>query len=55
MDDERGRKRSWDPVPVIVIAVVLLVALAGWWLFPTIERAISNQDCVASGHVNCGS
>jgi hypothetical protein len=47
-------RRSWDPVPVLVLAVILLAGLAAWWAFPRVQRALSSQDCVASGHVNCG-
>ena len=42
-----------DLMPVVVLAAIILVALAGWLIFPAVQRAVSNQDCVASGHVNC--
>ena len=47
-------RRPRDLLPLIVLAVILIVVLAGWLVFPTIQRTISNQDCIASGHVNCG-
>lgn len=37
------------------IAFVLLVAalIAGVWLFPRIYAYMSQQDCIASGRINC--
>ena len=46
--------RRLDLVPVLVLAVILAAGLAAWWAFPRVQHALSNQDCVASGHVNCG-
>ena len=43
-----------DLVPVVVLAVLTVIALAGWLIFPAVQRAVSHQDCIASGHVNCG-
>lgn len=56
MADERDRRRRSYPdlVPALVLAAVLLAGLAGWWLFPLALHALSYQDCIASGHVNCG-
>jgi antibiotic biosynthesis monooxygenase (ABM) superfamily enzyme len=53
MVDERERRRSWDLLPVLVLAAILLLGLLGWWVFPLVQHAVSNQDCVASGHDNC--
>ena len=53
MADEHHRRRSWDPLPILVLAAILLLALVGWWVFPSVQHALSQQDCVASGHDNC--
>lgn len=53
MADDQDRRRSWDPLPILVLAVILLLALAGWWAFPLVQHAVSQRDCVASGHDNC--
>ena len=37
----------------VLVAAVLLFALA-YWLFPVLQHWLSNQDCIASGRVNCG-
>jgi multidrug resistance efflux pump len=47
-------RRQFDIVPMAVLVAILVVGLAAWWAFPRVQRALSNQDCVASGHVNCG-
>lgn len=54
MADERERRRSWDLLPILVLAAILLLALVGWWVFPAVQRAVLNQDCIAAGHENCG-
>jgi len=48
-------RRPRDVLPILVLAAIVLVALAVWWLFPRVLRAVSYQDCIASGHVNCGN
>ena len=53
MADGRDPRQRRDLVPLLVLAAILLVVLAGWWLFPLAQRAISDQDCIASGHDNC--
>ncbi|MBV9782750.1 MAG: hypothetical protein JO264_02925 [Acidisphaera sp.] len=45
----------WDIIPLLVLAGLILAGLAGWWLFPTFYRYISNQDCIASGRTDCPS
>jgi hypothetical protein len=40
-------------MPLAVLAAIILVAVAGWLLFPAVQRTLSHQDCIASGHVNC--
>ncbi len=53
MDDQRDRRRPRDFLPVVVLAGLLLLALIGWWVFPLVQHAVSQQDCIASGHDNC--
>ena len=53
MADEQDRRRSWDLLPALVLAAILLLALVGWWVFPLVHHVVSQQDCVASGHDNC--
>jgi hypothetical protein len=40
-------------VPIITLAAIVLLILAGWWLFPRVQAALSFQDCVATGRANC--
>ncbi|HTR34914.1 MAG TPA: hypothetical protein VMH80_03360 [Bryobacteraceae bacterium] len=40
-------------VPLFVLALVLLVMLVGWLLFPRLQRMIAFQDCVAAGRTDC--
>ena len=53
MAREPGPRRPRDLMPLVVLAAIVLVALAGWLIFPAVQRALSNQDCIAAGHVNC--
>lgn len=46
-------RRPPDLLPLLTLLAIVLVLLAGWWLFPRFQRMVSYQDCVASGHVNC--
>jgi hypothetical protein len=50
----REPRRPRDLLPLAVLAAILLLALAGWLLFPLLQHALSYQDCIASGHNNCG-
>jgi len=54
MPDGRERRQRRDLLAPLVLAALLLLALAGWLLFPTLQHAVSYQDCIASGHNNCG-
>ena len=40
-------------VPLLVLAFALLVMLAGWLLFPPLQRVIAFQDCAAAGRTDC--
>ncbi len=39
--------------PVIVLAIIAVLGLLGWWLFPIVQGFVANQDCVAVGRTNC--
>lgn len=39
---------------VIVLVIVALVLLGGWFAFPAITHFMQRQDCVATGNMNCG-
>ncbi|WP_428391137.1 hypothetical protein [Lichenicoccus sp.] len=43
-----------DYLGLIVLAALLGLIALGIAIFPRIERMIAYQDCVASGHINCG-
>lgn len=45
--------RQLDLVPVLTLIALVLLGLAGWWLFPWLHHVIFMQDCIASGHNNC--
>ncbi len=40
-------------VPAIVLAVVVLLGLAAWWVFPRAQAWMAFQQCVATGRTNC--
>jgi hypothetical protein len=50
MPDMPPRRRQ-ELLPVIGLAVVLAVLVAGYLLFPRLHRALSYQDCIASGRI----
>jgi hypothetical protein len=50
MPDPSPRRRQ-DLLPMIGLAVVLAVLVAGYLLFPWLHRAMSYQDCIASGRI----
>ena len=53
MDEEAGHPSSrWLPALVLLALAALL--LGGWLLFPRLSAYMHRQDCIASGHVNCG-
>ena len=52
MAGERPRRRV-DVVALVALAVVLLLLVGGWLLFPYLHAEMMWQDCVASGRTNC--
>ena len=52
MPDERPPRRI-DVVGLLVLALVVLLLVGGWLLFPRLHREMMWQDCVASGRTNC--
>jgi hypothetical protein len=36
-----------------VLAAIVLLLLAGWFLFPRFQAYMARQDCIAAGHINC--
>ncbi len=48
-------RRQPDLLPLIVLVVLVVAALAGWWGFPALHRVIAFQDCTAAGRTDCGS
>ncbi|MCO6417121.1 hypothetical protein JYK14_13250 [Siccirubricoccus sp. KC 17139] len=40
-----------DLLPVIALIVILAVLGGGYLLFPALHRAMSYQDCIASGRI----
>lgn len=41
-------------LPLVVLLGVVALGLLGWWLFPLLQGWVASQDCIASGHTNCG-
>jgi len=53
MDPERRRLAAhW--LPLAVLLAVAVVGLGGWLLFPRLAAYMQRQDCIATGHLNCG-
>jgi hypothetical protein len=40
-------------LPSAVLAGIVLLLLAGWWLFPRFQAYMAREDCIAAGHINC--
>ena len=47
-------RRRPDLLPLIVLLVLVVAALVGWWGFPALHRAIAFQDCTDAGRTDCG-
>ncbi|MDA8248078.1 MAG: hypothetical protein M0Z28_02780 [Rhodospirillales bacterium] len=52
MDNDRRPVVGW--LPALVLLALVALGLAGWRLFPLFAAYMERQDCIASGHVNCG-
>ncbi|RAI58164.1 hypothetical protein DOO78_15655 [Roseicella frigidaeris] len=48
---EKEPRRRPDLVGLIGLAVILAVLGGAYLLFPVVQRAISYQDCIASGRI----
>ncbi|MBV9656206.1 MAG: hypothetical protein JOZ42_16755 [Acetobacteraceae bacterium] len=51
-DEPEPPQRDYVGISVLIVAVLLFAA--AYWLFPYVQHWVSNQDCIASGRVNCG-
>ncbi len=49
MPDQPPRRP--DLLALIGLAVALAVMAGGYFVFPSLQRAMSYQDCIASGHI----
>ena len=45
--------RRPDLLPILTLVAIVVLILAGVWLFPRLQQALSFQDCVATGRANC--
>ncbi len=43
-----------DIVPLLVLAFLALLLVAGYYAFPLFFGVIHHADCVASGRTDCG-
>ncbi len=50
---DEDKARGWDVLPMLVLVGVVAVMLLGWWLYPKLQRYMSEQDCIATGRTNC--
>lgn len=49
------KRGLFDAIGVLTLVGLVLLALAGWWLFPYLQRSLAFQDCVATGRPNCAT
>ena len=52
MKGQRPTPSQW--LPGLVLLALAAALFSGWMLFPRFLAYMQRQDCVASGHVNCG-
>ncbi len=50
---ELTQEKRRDLVPVLVLAGLVAVGLASWWLVPAFLHVVKHQDCVGSGRMDC--
>ncbi len=53
MDQEAGQGRGGRLLPLAAFAIILVLIVGGFLLFPHLQRAIGFQDCVATGRTDC--
>ena len=54
MPDMPPRPAPTNWLPMLVLALLVLSLAGGVWLFPRVAAYMARQDCIATGHVNCG-
>jgi len=52
---DKPRPSAGNLLPALVLGVLVLLIAGGVWLFPRVAAYMARQDCIATGHVNCGS
>ena len=58
-DDDGGTGRGGTGgggsrlLPILAFAIVVLLLAGGFLMFPRLQRAITFQDCVATGRTDC--
>ena len=53
-DPDPPERRRFDLLPLLALVAIVLLLVAGWLLFPWLQRTIGHEDCVAAGYTNCG-
>ena len=53
MDPEAEQGRGGRLLPLAAFAIILVLIVGGFLLFPHLQRAIGFQDCVATGRTDC--
>ncbi len=48
-----SEEKGFDVLPLLVLAGLVVLGLACWWLFPALIHVIKHQDCVGSGRMDC--
>lgn len=55
MEDPKPEQGSGGSrmLPLAALAIVLVLLVGGFLLFPRLQRVIGFQDCVATGRTDC--
>jgi apolipoprotein N-acyltransferase len=54
MTDQPQPATGGNLLPTLVLVVLVALLAGGYFLFPRVAAYMSRQDCIATGHVNCG-